>query len=78
MERVEYSLLKSEVTAQLREIDKIFQEITKRENKAKEDPMVLESLGYKLHNLYCAFEDLFKILAKHFENHIQDLSKYHK
>lgn len=30
------------------------------------------------HNLYCAFEDLFKIVAETFENHIQDKSKYHQ
>jgi len=30
-----------------------------------------------LHNLYCAFEDLFKIVAEAFENHIQDKSRYH-
>jgi len=28
----------------------------------------LESLAYQLHNLYSAFEDLFLIVAKHFEN----------
>ena len=37
----------------------------------------MESVGYQLHNLYCAFEDLFKIVAETFENHIQDKSKYH-
>jgi hypothetical protein len=38
----------------------------------------MESLGYQLHNLYCAFEDLFKIVSETFENHIQDKSKYHQ
>jgi hypothetical protein len=38
----------------------------------------MESVGYQLHNLYCAFEDLFKIVAETFENHVQDKSKYHQ
>lgn len=32
----------------------------------------LESLAYQLHNLYCAYEDLFKIVAGFFENTIDD------
>jgi len=32
---------------------------------------------YQLHNLYCAFEDLFKIVADYFENTIEDRVKYH-
>lgn len=35
-------------------------------------------LGYLLHNLYCAMEDLFQEIAKTFENRIEDLSKYHR
>lgn len=35
-------------------------------------------LAYELHNIYCAFEDLFKEIAKTFENEIEDLSQYHK
>ena len=29
-------------------------------------------LGYLLHNLYCAIEDLFQEVAKTFENRIED------
>jgi uncharacterized protein YutE (UPF0331/DUF86 family) len=35
-------------------------------------------LGYLLHNLYCAFEDLFQEIAKTFENRIDDPAKYHR
>jgi len=35
-------------------------------------------LGYLLHNLYCAIEDLFQEIAKTFENRIEDVSKYHR
>jgi hypothetical protein len=29
-------------------------------------------------NLYCALEDLFKGIAETFENHVEDLSRYHQ
>ncbi len=78
MDKVEFNLLKAEIEAQLKEIDKIYEEITDREKGAKRSKIRLESLGYKLHNLYCAFEDLFKIVARYFENQIMDIFRYHK
>jgi hypothetical protein len=30
----------------------------------------IESTGYWLHNLYCAYEDLFKIVASFWENSV--------
>ncbi|MDI6735824.1 MAG: hypothetical protein QME42_06480 [bacterium] len=78
MDRIEFNLLKAEFEAQIEQIDKIYEEIKEREKGAKRNKARLESLGYKLHNLYCAFEDLFKIVARHFENQIRDISKYHK
>lgn len=35
-------------------------------------------LGYLLHNLYCALEDIFQEVAKTFENRIDDPSRYHR
>ncbi|MFH1563320.1 MAG: hypothetical protein ABIF11_07905 [Nitrospirota bacterium] len=78
MDKIEFNLLKAELEAQLKEIDKIYEEIKDRKKGAKRNKAKLESLGYKLHNLYCAFEDLFKIVARCFENNIMDISKYHK
>lgn len=78
MDKIEFNLFKAEVEAQVKEIDKIYEEIKDREKGAKRNKARIESLGYKLHNLYCAFEDLFKIVARYFENQIRDISKYHK
>lgn len=78
MERIEFNLLKAETAAQIREIEKIFKEITDRKKSAGKSKASLESLAYKLHNLYSAYEDLFKIIARHFENQIEDISRYHK
>lgn len=35
-------------------------------------------LGYQLHNLYSALEDLFKKVAACFENQVDDLARYHR
>ncbi len=68
-------ILKSEIHSQLNEIDKIYNKLKERE-KAN-DKYVIETIAYQLHNLYCAYEDLFKIVAKTFENNITDDAKFH-
>ena len=68
-------ILKAEMNAQLSEIEDIYKKLEDR--RKKRGKAGIESMGYQLHNLYCAFEDLFKIVAETFENHIQDKTKYH-
>ena len=75
MEEEKFSILKSELAAQWDEILKIYDRIEER--KRKRGIHGLESLAYQLHNLYCAYEDLFKIVAGFFENNIEERSKYH-
>ena len=75
MEKTGLILLKAEMTAQVSEIDRIFARL--KERKKGKGKAAMESIGYQLHNLYCAFEDLFKIVADSFENHIQEKSRYH-
>lgn len=76
MEEGSLNILKASVEAQKREIEKIFAKIEERRH-GKGDAN-LESLAYQLHNLYCAFEDLFKIIANFFENRIEERAKYHR
>jgi hypothetical protein len=76
MEKEKLILLKGEIQGQSREIEKIFAKIEER--KTRRDIANLESLAYQLHNLYCAFEDLFKIVADNFENYIEERRKYHR
>ena len=76
MEKARLAVLQAEIKAQMQEIEGIYTKIEDR--KRKKDKAAMESVGYQLHNLYCAFEDLFKIVAETFENHIQDKSKYHQ
>lgn len=75
MDAEKLTILKSEIDTQIREIEDIYKKIEDRRKKRGEAG--IESVGYQLHNLYCAFEDLFKIVAESFENHIQDKAKYH-
>ena len=75
MEKGRLSLLRSLIKAQGTEIERIFERIEER--RRGEGEANLESLAYQLHNLYCAFEDLMKIVADFFENHIDDSAHYH-
>lgn len=75
MDRVRFAVLKAEVDAQMEEIEKIYKKINER--RQLKGTANLESLGYQLHNLYCAFEDLFRIVAAAFENQVTDKSRYH-
>jgi hypothetical protein len=75
MDAERLAILKSEMHAQVSEIEDIYNKLEDR--RKKRGKAGIESIGYQLHNLYCAFEDLFKIVAESFENHIQDKTKYH-
>ena len=77
MDERNLSILKAALNAQIQAIDQIIGKIHERKSHYAEDVHVTESLGYQLHNLYCAFEDLFEFVAKCFENNIEDTSRYH-
>ena len=74
------ALLISELKSQREDILSLHAKIAERLSDLQKEPdneAIRDSLGYKLHNLYCAYEDLFKIVARFFENHIDDASRYH-
>jgi uncharacterized protein YutE (UPF0331/DUF86 family) len=77
MDEARWAFLKSALDAQLHEIAQIFTKIEERQVHI-DDPVHRESLGYQLHNLYSAFEDLFKIVADFFENRITERAGYHR
>jgi hypothetical protein len=77
MDEKEFSLLKAEIEYQIHAIDTVIARVHDRKQNYAQDARSAESLAYQLHNLYCAFEDLFKIVAKFFENTIEDTSRYH-
>ena len=45
----------------------------------KETPSreMIDSAGYWMHNLYCAFEDLFKVVSAFWENNLNPDGDYH-
>jgi len=75
MEKEKLAILESDIKSQITEIDKIFKLIDERAKGTTRAE--LEGLSFWLHNLYCAFEDIFKIIAKAFENNIDDPSQFH-
>lgn len=76
MDEERLNLLSATIRAQNEEIERIFDKIEDR--RRGEGEATLESLAYQLHNLYCAFEDLLKLVADSFENHIEASAYYHR
>lgn len=77
MEKAKLAILEAELSKQRQEIDKIYAKIEERRSKINNETGI-ESLAYQLHNLYCAYEDLFKIVATTFENNIEEGTTWHK
>jgi len=78
MEQNQIGMLTANILKQQKLIEAIYGHIAKRKKGYTKDRVVLESLAYQLHNLYCAFEDLFRIVANYFDNHIDDPAGWHK
>ena len=71
-------LLKVDLDAQMNEIARIHEKLLNRIAKIKtDDEAILESIAYQIHNLYCATEDLLKIIASCFENNISNSGQWH-
>ena len=77
MEQAKIAILIAEISRQKEEIEKIYAKIKQRSANLKSKTQV-ESLAYHLHNLYCAYEDIFKIVSDAFENNIEEGITYHK
>ena len=78
MDRVMLRALEAEIKAQMTKIDQVYETLQERA-AAMEDkgPAYVESAAYQLHNLYGAVEELLQIVAKAFENHVTDMSRWH-
>lgn len=78
MEQTQLALLAADLLNQQKHIEVIYRKLAARKKNAARDPLAFENLGFQLHNLYSAFEDLFRIVATHFENHISEQGGWHK
>lgn len=68
--------LKVDLEAQMHDIERIHKKLLDRVAKLQaDDDVILESIAYQIHNLYCATEDLLKIVASCFENNISNSSQ---
>ena len=77
MDEGAFSILEAALRARCRDIDRIVNRIAeRRETLDPRSASDVDSMGYQLHNLYGAFEQLFEEVARFFENRI-DEGGYH-
>ncbi len=71
-------LLKTDLRGQMNSITNIHLKLQGRADRFNSaDEPLLESIGYQIHNLYGATEDLLKVVAHYFENNVGDASQWH-
>ena len=71
-------LLKVDLQAQMNLMAVIHQKLLDRATRlSADDDVILESIAYQIHNLYCTVEDLLKIVASCFENNMSSTSQWH-
>ena len=75
MEKERVALLQAELQSRTQAIANIYLKLDDR--KGRRGKVAVESLAYQLHNLYCAFEDLFRAVAVAFENNIDHKTRHH-
>lgn len=69
-------LLQQDMEAELAAIGRIFAALHRADADLDKSSNAIVT-GYYLHNLYNAFENLFRLVAEVFENHIPDSSRWH-
>ncbi|MBM4275656.1 MAG: hypothetical protein FJ128_07130 [Deltaproteobacteria bacterium] len=69
------AILSAYLASQVKTMERLLTEIKATEPVTREKS---SHLGYLLHNLYSAMEDLFKAVARAFENRVEDPGRYHR
>lgn len=72
----QFQLLKSDIQAELAAIERIYGDLPPADADLAEIEDAIVA-GYYLHNLYNAFESIFRLVAETFENNIPDTSRWH-
>ena len=81
MEERQLALFLADFDHQVSQIEKIYDLLDNKSNslaRKKVAPESVESTGYWLHNLFCAYEDLFKIVSAFWENNIVNDGTFHR
>ncbi len=76
MDKEAFAVLEAGLRARVRDISCIGGRIEERLGTFVHSAEGVDSMGYQLHNLYGAFEQLFEEVARFFENQI-DEARYH-
>lgn len=76
MDKERFLLLKSELMDSYKTVEEIYSKIGEKKEIYVQSEEGIESMAYKLHNLYGAYEELFEIVAGFFENQIEGV-QYH-
>jgi uncharacterized protein YutE (UPF0331/DUF86 family) len=70
----------AEFDYQVEQIESIYKSLKNKISAFEKQPVALEtveSAGYWIHNLYCAFEDLFKLVAGFWDNELSPDGEFH-
>ncbi|MGD1864043.1 MAG: hypothetical protein ACFB0D_05770 [Phormidesmis sp.] len=78
MDRNRIAALTAEIRAQFRLMERVNIKLGARVEDGLDTPAQLESVAYQIHNLYCAVEDLLKLVASAFENNIGSSGGWHQ
>jgi hypothetical protein len=81
MEETNIALFLADFDHQVVQIGKIYERLNKKSKTLSNNQIAseaVESAGYWLHNLYCAYEELFKIVSSFWENNISDDGRFHQ
>lgn len=70
--------LAAEIKGQMRLIDRVAERLQQRLVEGLQTPAQLDSVAYQVHNIYCAAEDLLKLVAHAFENQIGAGGEWHR
>lgn len=76
MDKEAFAVLEADLRARSRDIARIGERIQSRLETFARSPEGVDSMGYQLHNLYGACEQLFEVIARFFENRV-DEGRYH-
>jgi len=70
----------SEYDHQVQQIEIVYSDLRKKlktVDNAEPSIELVESIGYWMHNLYCAYEDLFKLVSGFWENNMNRNGEFH-
>ena len=76
MDKETFAVLEADLRARSRDIARIGERIQSRLETFAQSPEGVDSMGYQLHNLYGACEQLFEVITRFFENRV-DEGRYH-